>query len=275
MNRAVCVGINDYPGSANDLYGCINDARDWGDYLAGRGFEVKIILDAQATKQNIKNELSDLIFTSVAGDVIVFTYSGHGTNVLDYGHDEIDGYDEALYVYDGVLRDDELRIILDSILPSVSLVIICDSCFSGTVTRVRGATNRPKFYRTDSALPLCTRSNKFLLPEENMPEMLLSACSDEEFAFDALIDDKYNGAFTAAALKLIKASPDMTYREFASRIRGVLPSKDYQQTPQIEGNYMDTKLFRSFSGEESISPGCLGAILEKMGMRLSITRQKP
>jgi len=27
--RAVCVGINDYPGVENDLNGCVNDARAW------------------------------------------------------------------------------------------------------------------------------------------------------------------------------------------------------------------------------------------------------
>jgi hypothetical protein len=28
-HRALCVGINDYPGSNMDLAGCVNDARDW------------------------------------------------------------------------------------------------------------------------------------------------------------------------------------------------------------------------------------------------------
>ena len=28
-NRALCVGINDYPGSNMDLAGCVNDAKDW------------------------------------------------------------------------------------------------------------------------------------------------------------------------------------------------------------------------------------------------------
>ena len=28
-NRALCVGINDYPGTNMDLAGCVNDAKDW------------------------------------------------------------------------------------------------------------------------------------------------------------------------------------------------------------------------------------------------------
>ena len=38
--RALCIGINDYPGTGSDLAGCVNDANDWGDALQGRGFEV-------------------------------------------------------------------------------------------------------------------------------------------------------------------------------------------------------------------------------------------
>ena len=38
--RALCIGINDYPGTGSDLAGCVNDANDWAEALAGRGFEV-------------------------------------------------------------------------------------------------------------------------------------------------------------------------------------------------------------------------------------------
>ena len=39
MKLALCVGINDYPGVSNDLYGCRNDAADWTGALTARGFE--------------------------------------------------------------------------------------------------------------------------------------------------------------------------------------------------------------------------------------------
>ncbi len=42
---AVCVGINNYPGNGNDLFGCINDAEDWSVELTKRGFEVAKLLD--------------------------------------------------------------------------------------------------------------------------------------------------------------------------------------------------------------------------------------
>ena len=27
--HALCIGINDYPGTGSDLSGCVNDANDW------------------------------------------------------------------------------------------------------------------------------------------------------------------------------------------------------------------------------------------------------
>ena len=37
--RALCIGINDYPGTGSDLSGCVNDAKDWAGMLTGRGFD--------------------------------------------------------------------------------------------------------------------------------------------------------------------------------------------------------------------------------------------
>ena len=30
---ALCIGINDYPGTDSDLSGCVNDANDWAANL--------------------------------------------------------------------------------------------------------------------------------------------------------------------------------------------------------------------------------------------------
>ena len=34
--KALCVGINDYPGNESDLRGCVNDARAWAELLVER-----------------------------------------------------------------------------------------------------------------------------------------------------------------------------------------------------------------------------------------------
>jgi hypothetical protein len=46
---------------------------------------------------------------------ILVHYSGHGTYTNDKDGDETDGYDEALYLYDGLLLDDDMNKILSKI----------------------------------------------------------------------------------------------------------------------------------------------------------------
>ena len=57
--RALCVGINDYPGSNMDLAGCINDAKDWQALLEGRGYAVQRLHDAEATRAGVVDGAED------------------------------------------------------------------------------------------------------------------------------------------------------------------------------------------------------------------------
>ncbi|RPH58773.1 MAG: caspase family protein [Chloroflexi bacterium] len=214
MKKAVCIGINNYPGTSSDLQGCVNDANDWAALLQGLGFEVDAILDAQATRQVVKTALGGLVTSAGAGDVVVFTYSGHGTQVLDTSGDESDRYDEAIYVYDGKVLDDELRTIVNAINPQATLVVISDSCFSGTVTRLAPQHATPR-YMPAADIPAGKRVNqRFLLPETGMSEILLTGCTDSEYSYDANINGRYNGAMSAMALRVIKQNPAATYQEF-------------------------------------------------------------
>jgi hypothetical protein len=256
MKKALCVGINDYPGSANDLSGCVNDANDWAELLSSMGFTTEIVLNDQATRSNIVSKVRPLVEDAESGDVIVVTYSGHGTQVVDTSGDEEDAYDEALYVYDGSLLDDELREIIDGLKQGVHCVFICDSCFSGTVTRLALMAGehqpKPRFMLTGVSLPHERRRKRFL-EEEDMIEVLISGCSDSEYSYDAYIDGRWNGAMTAYAIKSIKANPDATYQNFYQVLRGYLPSSQYPQTPQLEGSSAN-KAKPLFEPTEDVEP---------------------
>ena len=250
MKKAVCIGINNYPGTVNDLNGCVNDANDWSDFLQTFGFETEKILDSQATKINILTALDNLVTQANAGDVIVLTYSGHGTSVVDTDGDEADGYDEALYVYDGIVLDDQLRVILQKSNPDVHTVIISDSCFSGTVTRVIVDPKASIRYTPTSEVPGNLPVRRKIFTEGEMVEILLSGCSDSEYSYDAYINGKYNGAFTATAIGILK--PDQTYNEFYALLSDKLPSSQYPQTPQLEGSD-ENKNHKVFEGKQLTS----------------------
>jgi len=249
MKKAICVGINNYPGSLNDLQGCVNDANDWAALLSGFGFAITLMLDSQATRQNVKTALSSLVASAGEGDVIVFTYSGHGTQVTDFSHDEGDVYDEAIYIYDGTILDDDLRDIINKIDPKATLVVISDSCFSGSVTRFIPENAKPRFMPVENISTGRLIRQRFLLPEMSMPEILISGCSDSEYSYDAKIDGRYNGAMSAMALSVIKQNPKVTYKEFYTSLRKLLPSSEYPQTPQLEGSDVNknTLLFEPFT----------------------------
>jgi len=280
MKRAVCIGINNYPGTFNDLQGCVNDANDWSALLRGFGFTVSLMLDSQATRQNVKAALDGLVSAAGAGDVVVFTYSGHGTQALDLSGDEGDTYDEAISVYDGKILDDELRTIIQKINPHATLVVISDSCFSGSVTRVAAGPAKPR-YMPPSDMPAGrVVKQRFLLPESNMPEILISGCNDSEYSYDAEINGRYNGAMSAMALSVIKQNPQVTYKEFYASLRKSLPSSDFPQTPQLEGSdvHKNTLLFQPFEvvtepGPEPTpeplpapgdSPGCIPGLMQRI-----------
>jgi hypothetical protein len=256
MKKAVCIGINNYPGTSNDLQGCVNDANDWCALLAEYGFETSLMLDSQATRQNIRTALNNLVSSASEGDVIVLTYSGHGTQVFEMSGDEGDSYDEAIYVYDGTILDDELRVLIDRLDPRATLIVISDSCFSGSVTRLVPENSRPRFMPLDGFSENRIVRQRFLLPESGMPEILISGCSDSEYSYDAEIDGRYNGAMSAMALRVIRQNPGLSYSEFYTRLRGYLPSSVYPQTPQLEGSdaHKNTLLFEPFASIPAPGP---------------------
>ena len=251
--RALCVGINNYPGRKNDLFGCVNDANDWAAELKQRGYEVEKLLDKEATRDSMVGALTKLVRGASAGDTLVFTYSGHGSWLPDEDGDEADGRDEMLCPYDidqqQYLMDDDLAEIFNSKPTGAHLFFISDSCHSGSVSRFApqpiggdDATQRrarllpPEEFVKDArqreiikrvALAPSTTRQKY-------PVVLVSGCKDVEVSYDASFNGRANGALTRAALEALKNSP-RTPRDWMAEIRKHLPTPNYPQTPQLYG----------------------------------------
>ena len=249
--KALCIGINDYPGTANDLKGCVNDANDWTVELGRRGFTVTKLIDAQATRAGLTTAIRDLIAAARSGDTLVITYSGHGTWVPDSSGDEPDGRDEALCPYDigtqGPLLDDQIRTLFATAAEGVRVLLISDSCHSGSVTRGReddldAGNTRARF------MPLSDWMPKDELPPAGGPlpravgglrrvggDLLLAGCKDTEYSYDTSFQGRPNGAFTYYALKTLRERKPANYDVWFNAIREYLPSNRLTQTPQILG----------------------------------------
>lgn len=88
----------------------------------------------QPTGAHIKAKLTELVGASRSGDVLVFHFSGHGTQVPSDDPEEEDHMDEAICPCDmNVVCDDDLRDIFSKLDPGVKLTFIADCCHSGTL----------------------------------------------------------------------------------------------------------------------------------------------
>ena len=150
-------GIDDYPGTANDVSGPVEDAQIIYRVLTERfGFDpdnIVILNDSQATRENIANGVIQHLGQAGPDGVAVFFYSGHGTQMgenigltgrLD-PEPRGDG-DEAIYLYghsqeSSVLLDEEIGFLIETIDAGRALVVV-DACFSGEITR--GASDAPQ-----------------------------------------------------------------------------------------------------------------------------------
>jgi metacaspase-1 len=245
---AFCAGINDYVGTHNDLQGCVNDAKEWGSLLRDvYGFKVKTLLNQQVTYASYTEIIGNMICDSRAGNNLVITYSGHGTNMPDNNGDESDGRDEALCLYDGYLIDDSIRDIFKNLHTEATLTFISDSCHSGTVTRsFITAMHNEEPLRTRYMPPendveaFSTRGSdiksKIFYPEEGMNEILIAGCLPTEYSYDAYIGGKYRGAMSYYAINILRKYPTITYENFYHKLCQSLPSRKFPQTPQLEGS---------------------------------------
>lgn len=229
---ALLFAINDYPGVANDLNGCLNDQRDVENTLNSLfpGFNINKFKDAEVTRSRFLVEITKAIAALLPGDVLLIHYSGHGTQEYDIHGDESDGYDEAVYLYNGFVIDDDIGSTLQSIPDGATVILMFDSCFSGTVTKVLQAhTNR---YFQNPFLPV-RRKKRIRFEQGEMKWIVISGCGEQQTSADAFINGEYHGAFSYYALQAL--TPDITYNEWMTRIKTYLPNRDYDQAPTLEG----------------------------------------
>jgi hypothetical protein len=250
--KALCIGINDYPGTQNDLSGCVNDANDWAGELSARGFAVAKLLDSQATHAAMSASIKALIQGAVSGDTLVITYSGHGTWVPDSSGDEPDGRDEALCPHDigsvGPLLDDDINKMFAARSAGVRILLISDSCHSGSVTRGKeddldAAHPRARFMPLEAWMPAselppasARPANLVVGLKRSGGDLLLAGCLDTQYSWDTSFKGRANGAFTYYALKTLREAKPANYEAWFKAIRAYLPSTKLPQDPQILGS---------------------------------------
>ncbi len=274
--KALVVGIDKYENPQWNLQGCTMDAAIMSgmlqDHFEFMGDNVRLVLDDRATKANILERLDWLVRDTKAGDVLVFFYAGHGSQIRDRDGDELDDQlDEILCPHDlnwdDPLSDDVLTSYFDRVPMGVNLTIIFDCCHSGTATRsmyvpvspegkIDGEPVYKKTRYIKPPLDIEHRSRGISLPTHRLGEtiikenhVLLAACTSNQEAQETRFDGQTRGAFSynlAAAFK--RADWKLSYREAHQDTVTRLKDNGFVQIPQLEGptEYLDKQIFSSF-----------------------------
>ncbi len=147
--RALLVGINEYPRPEQRLRGAVNDVFLISSLLQERGFQenqIRVVLNHRATARGILDRMQWLLDDARPGDKLVFFYSGHGTQLAQYGPDEeIDQRTEALVPYDfdwmdpsSAITDDQIYHLYSQLPYGTYLTMIFDCCHAGGMHRDGG-----------------------------------------------------------------------------------------------------------------------------------------
>jgi hypothetical protein len=223
-NFALVVGIDDYD-VVSDLAGAVNDATWLAQSLAEFGVsELTLLANAEATRERIKSTFFAYLDMASAGDVVIFTFAGHGRPVPDTNgdepthHDPHDTEDETL-ILAGFSRSNPNEELLDDELSSwfaeahsrgVRVIFLADSCFSGTVSR-GGRLRRVDDFALDipSEIQSPVRSSAFDENPENL--IFLSGAPETNPVQEILVNGRFHGALSYAfgvALKGMRSDLD-------------------------------------------------------------------
>lgn len=262
-NYALCVGLNNYPGTANDLRGCLKDIDNFCKRAVSQfhfqAENIRQCLDRNATKAGIMSRLVWLRSVAKLGDHITFYYSGHGSQIATRrGSGEIDDLMECVcpYNFDGSLEtaitDKDFYGVFGA-LSDITATFFFDSCHSGNIgSTVKGWSPtswfkkpvRGKTYALpqDLAWRVSAAKNKGLKPR---PKALfapygafLEGCKSTQTSADAYIKGCYQGAFSYALNTVLDRytaelpTPAVLIKE----VNVLLDKLDYEQDPQVEGS---------------------------------------
>jgi metacaspase-1 len=146
---SIHIGLNSvdpdgYGGWDGQLVACEADAKDMAALAKEQGFTPATLLTADATSSAILDAIQDAGKKLSDGDILFLSYSGHGGQVPDANSDEDDRMDETWVAYDREIVDDELYGAWSEFASGTRIVVLSDSCHSGTVTKAVLDTVRPE-----------------------------------------------------------------------------------------------------------------------------------
>lgn len=261
--RALLIGINDYhpASSVRPLRGCHNDVMAMHQFLYERfrdqipdDSHVRVLLDQQADRQGVVSAFREHLAQAGPDDTALVYYSGHGSygvTAAEFQSTAPDRQEEGWVLYDSRceggydLADKEIALLLERVAArGAHVVVIADSCHSGSVTRSDEAFRgwQPRFISgTREPRPLATyldgeylrrREATGLVTVPDSRHFLLSACDKTELAWES--DDR-RGVFTKALIAALRHSGgSLSYADLYAQACASVRTFAQKQTPRAE-----------------------------------------
>ncbi|MET0681797.1 MAG: caspase family protein [Casimicrobiaceae bacterium] len=243
---SVHIGLNrvdpdQYEGWDGQLAACEADAKDMVALAKARGFKSSsLLLTKAATADAVTAAILGAAKTLKSGDLFFLTYSGHGGQVRDTNSDEKDRMDETWVCYDRQLVDDELYDLWGKFKGGVRILVLSDSCHSGTVLREIPAfvSGGPRIRAMPTTVVRKVQKAHAALYRKIQDEhpaaesavvkasvLLVSGCMDNQTS----LDGPRNGLFTGTLKKVwSNGSFKGNYRKLRDTIVAKMPA---DQTP--------------------------------------------
>lgn len=142
LGMSLHIGLNSvdpaaYGGWDGQLAACEADAADMKKICAAGGLKTKSLITKKATSAAVLAAMASAAKKLKAGDLFVISYSGHGGQMPDTNGDEPDKKDETWVLYDRQVLDDELYQQWATFAAGVRIVVLSDSCHSGSVVKAQ------------------------------------------------------------------------------------------------------------------------------------------
>ncbi len=272
---AVCMGINKYPvpvdknGSpfkdekgnlvSANLNGAVNDAVAMRELLVGKYSvkteNVKFLTDADANAAGFLDAVRWLIKNAKAGDNIVFSYSGHGSQIPD--KTQPSGKASVIVLSDNKLVTGNFfkEVSASMKKAGINATFVFDSCFAGAMNRdpkmadyIQVKTKSLKsddIYMKKAKLIAKTDLSGILQSAKALPAKqdlkgeiaFLFASKDDETSSDLTFKDQTKpprGLFTLLITSILGNLPKAPLNELVDAIKAAVKENGFKQTPNSE-----------------------------------------
>ncbi len=271
---ALMVGIDKYQSPVPALEGCVNDMRAFADFVElrtrrkGIPLHLNILQNQDATRLKIVEQFERHLTQAKQGDMVVFYYSGHGSQ--EPAHKlfwplEEDRKNETIVCYDSRqpdgmdLADKELATLIDLVTKKgASLTVVMDCCNSGSGTRAAMVEASPAGTRVrqtpdfDGLRPLdsyilpremassrgafsfsgATSSERLAVPTPR--HVALSATQPFQLAKETQLGGSPRGVFTYSLLEVLSGvTGQLSYEDVVRQVRSLVKQRTSDQSPQL------------------------------------------